>query len=124
MKIGVAREIKQDEYRVALTTAGVYELVHHGHEVVVEMGAGVGSAMSDDDYRAAGAGIADVDTVWSESELVLKVKEPLAGEWQRLSPGQILFTYLHLAAAPELTRGLCDSGAVCIAYETDRKSVV
>jgi alanine dehydrogenase len=118
MRIGVAREIKQDEYRVALTTAGVVELAAHGHDVVVESGAGAGSAMSDDDYRAAGARIAGVDEVWSESELVLKVKEPLDGEWQRLSPGQILFTYLHLAAAPELTQGLCDSGATCIAYET------
>ena len=118
MKIGVAREIKKDEYRVALTTAGVFELVHHGHEVLVETGAGEGSAMSDDAYRAAGATVVDVDTVWSESEMVLKVKEPLDGEWQRLSAGQVLFTYLHLAAAPELTQGLVDSGAVCIAYET------
>jgi alanine dehydrogenase len=118
MKIGVAREIKKDEYRVALTTAGVFELVHHGHEVLVETGAGEGSAMSDDAYRAAGATVVEVDTVWSESEMVLKVKEPLDGEWQRLSAGQVLFTYLHLAAAPELTQGLVDSGAVCIAYET------
>ena len=118
MKIGVAREIKKDEYRVALTTAGVVELVHRGHEVLVETTAGEGSAMSDDDYRAAGARIVTVDEVWGEAELVLKVKEPLDGEWQKLSPGQILFTYLHLAAAPELTRGLCDSGAICIAYET------
>jgi alanine dehydrogenase len=118
MKIGVAREIKKDEYRVALTTAGVVELVHRGHEVLVETTAGEGSAMSDDDYRAAGARIVTVDEVWGEAEMVLKVKEPLDGEWQRLSPGQILFTYLHLAAAPELTRGLCDSGAICIAYET------
>jgi alanine dehydrogenase len=118
MKIGVAREIKKDEYRVALTTAGVLELVHRGHEVLVETTAGEGSAMRDDDYRAAGARIVTVDEVWAEAEMVLKVKEPLDGEWQKLSPGQILFTYLHLAAAPELTRGLCDSGAICIAYET------
>jgi alanine dehydrogenase len=118
MKIGVAREIKQDEYRVALTTAGVVELVARGHEVLVETTAGDGSAMSDADYRAAGARIVDVDTAWGEAELVLKVKEPLDGEWQKLSPGQVLFTYLHLAAAPELTRGLCESGATCIAYET------
>jgi alanine dehydrogenase len=118
MKIGVAREIKKDEYRVALTTAGVVELVHRGHEVLVETTAGEGSAMSDDDYRAAGARIVTVDEVWGDAEMVLKVKEPLDGEWQKLSPGQILFTYLHLAAAPELTRGLCDSGAICIAYET------
>jgi alanine dehydrogenase len=118
MKIGVAKEIKPDEYRVALTTAGVRELRHHGHEVLVETGAGAGSAMSDTDYEAAGATIVDVNAVWDEAELVLKVKEPLDGEWQRLSPGQILFTYLHLAAAPELTRGLVESGALCIAYET------
>jgi alanine dehydrogenase len=118
MKIGVAKEIKQDEYRVALTTAGVVELVARGHEVLIETTAGEGSAMSDDLYRAAGARIVDLDTVWREAELVLKVKEPLDGEWQKLSEGQVLFTYLHLAAAPELTRGLCDSGAVCIAYET------
>ena len=118
MKIGVAKEIKPDEYRVALTTAGVRELVSHGHEVVIETGAGLGSAMSDDDYRAAGASIADADAVWGESEMVLKVKEPLDGEWQRLSEGQVLFTYLHLAAAPELTRGLAETGVTAIAYET------
>jgi alanine dehydrogenase len=118
MKIGVAKEIKSDEYRVAVTTAGVRELVSHGHDVVIESGAGLGSAMTDDDYRAAGASIADVDTVWSDSEMVLKVKEPLDGEYQRLSPGQVLFTYLHLAAAPELTRGLAETGATAIAYET------
>ena len=118
MKIGVAKEIKPDEYRVALTTAGVTELVRRGHEVLIETTAGDGSAMSDDDYRTAGAAIVDVDTVWGESEMVLKVKEPLDGEYQRLSPGQVLFTYLHLAAAPELTRGLVESGATCIAYET------
>src|SRR6476660_1906600 len=118
MRIGVAREIKPDEYRVALTTAGVTELVRRGHDVLIETGAGVGSAMSDDAYRAAGASITDVETVWGESEMVLKVKEPLDGEWQRLSPGQVLGTYLHLAAAAELTRGLAESGATCIAYET------
>src|SRR3954452_1091310 len=118
MRIGVVKEIKQDESRVALTTAGVVELRRRGHEVLVESGAGVGSAMTDDEYAAAGATITDVDAVWNDAEMVLKVKEPLDGEYQRLSPGQILFTYLHLAAAPELTRGLCESGAVSIAYET------
>src|SRR5690242_4674877 len=118
MRIGVVKEIKPDESRVALTTAGVVELRRRGHEVLVETGAGSGSAMADAEYEAAGATITDVDTVWSDAEMVLKVKEPLEGEYQRLSPGQILFTYLHLAAAPELTRGLCDSGALCIAYET------
>ena len=118
MRIGVVKEIKPDESRVALTTAGVVELRRRGHEVLVETGAGVGSAMTDDEYEAAGATITDVDAVWNDAEMVLKVKEPLDGEYQRLSPGQILFTYLHLAAAPELTHGLCESGAVCIAYET------
>jgi alanine dehydrogenase len=118
MRIGVVKEIKPDESRVALTTAGVVELRRRGHEVLVETGAGAGSAMADDEYEAAGATITDVDAVWNDAEMVLKVKEPLDGEYQRLSPGQILFTYLHLAAAPELTRGLCESGAVCIAYET------
>ena len=118
MKVGVVKEIKQDEYRVALTTAGVVELRRRGHDILVETGAGAGSAMNDAEYEAAGATIADVDAVWAQAEMVLKVKEPLDGEYQRLSPGQILFTYLHLAAAPELTRGLCETGAVCIAYET------
>jgi alanine dehydrogenase len=118
MRIGVVKEIKQDESRVALTTAGVVELRRRGHEVLVETGAGLGSAMDDAKYEAAGATITDVDAVWADAEMVLKVKEPLDGEYQRLSPGQILFTYLHLAAAPELTRGLCETGAVCIAYET------
>jgi alanine dehydrogenase len=118
MKIGVAKEIKQDEYRVALTPAGVLDLATRGHQVLVETTAGVGSAISDEDYVAAGATIVSCDDVWRDAELVLKVKEPLDGEWQKLSSGQVLFTYLHLAAAPELTRGLCDSGATCIAYET------
>jgi alanine dehydrogenase len=118
MKVGVVKEIKQDESRVALTTAGVVELRRRGHEVLVETGAGFGSAMEDAEYVAAGATVTDVDTVWADAEMVLKVKEPLDGEYQRLSPGQILFTYLHLAAAAELTSGLCETGAVCIAYET------
>jgi alanine dehydrogenase len=118
MKVGVVKEIKQDESRVALTTAGVVELRRRGHDVLVERGAGEGSAMPDAEYEAAGATVVDVDGVWAEAEMVLKVKEPLDGEYQRLQPGQILFTYLHLAAAPELTRGLCETGAVCIAYET------
>jgi len=118
MRIGVVKEIKQDESRVALTTAGVVELRRRGHEVLVEAGAGEGSAMPDAEYEAAGATITDVDGVWADAEMVLKVKEPLDGEYQKLSPGQILFTYLHLAAAPELTRGLAETGAICIAYET------
>ena len=117
MNVGVAKEIKQDEYRVALTPAGALELVRHGHNVLVQRGAGEGSAFSDEAYTAVGARIGSVDEVW-ESELVLKVKEPLEEEYGRLREGQILFTYLHLAASEELTRALIESGAACIAYET------
>jgi len=118
MKIGVVKEIKPDEYRVALTPAGARELVARGHEVVVEHEAGTGSAFADSEYIAAGASTAAVDQVWETAELVLKVKEPLAAEYARIRRGQLLFTYLHLAPAPELTRALIDSGATCIAYET------
>ncbi|MEO9174249.1 MAG: alanine dehydrogenase [Gaiellales bacterium] len=118
MKIGVVKEIKPDEYRVALTPAGARELVARGHEIVVEHEAGTGSAFADGEYVAAGASMADVDEVWGGSELVLKVKEPLAAEYPRIRSGQLLFTYLHLAPAPELTQALIDSGATCIAYET------
>jgi alanine dehydrogenase len=118
MNVGVPREIKPDEYRVALTPAGALELTRHGHSVVVERGAGEGSAFRDTDYERVGARIASVDEVWGESELVLKVKEPLPVEYGRLREGQVLFTYLHLAASEELTRALMDSGASCVAYET------
>jgi alanine dehydrogenase len=118
MRIGVAKEIKQDEYRVALTPAGASELRQHGHEVMVESGAGVGSAFPDSNYEAVGARIASVDDVWASADLVLKVKEPLPVEYDRLREGQILFTYLHLAADERLTRALIASGATCIAYET------
>jgi alanine dehydrogenase len=118
MRIGVAKEIKPDEHRVALTPAGARELAQKGHEVVVEQGAGEGSALSDAAYEAVGARIASVDDIWGTSDLVLKVKEPLAAEFGRLREGLILFTYLHLAADESLTRALLDSGAVCIAYET------
>ena len=118
MRIGVAKEIKQDEYRVALTPAGAGELRQRGHEVVVETGAGGGSAFPDSDYEAVGARIVSVDDVWATSEMVLKVKEPLPEEFGRLREGQILFTYLHLAADEQLTRALVASGATCIAYET------
>jgi len=118
MRIGVAKEIKPDEHRVALTPAGARELGQNGHEVVVEQGAGEGSALSDAAYEAVGARIASVDDVWGTSDLVLKVKEPLATEFDHLREGLILFTYLHLAADEALTRALLDSGAVCIAYET------
>jgi alanine dehydrogenase len=118
MRVGVAKEIKQDEYRVALTPAGAGELRQRGHEVVVETGAGAGSAFLDADYEAVGARIVDVEDVWATADLVLKVKEPLPEEYGRLREGLILFTYLHLAADEELTRALVSSGATCIAYET------
>src|SRR5689334_14304723 len=119
MRVGVPTEIKTDEYRVAITPAGVRELVEHGHEVVIQHGAGAGSVIPDDEYMEQGARIVpDADAVFDEAELILKVKEPLTEEVERLRPDHTLFTYLHLAPAPELTRGLCDSGATCIAYET------
>jgi len=118
MRIGVAKEIKSQEYRVALTPAGARELVRGGHEVVVETGAGVGSAFQDDAYVRAGATIASVDDVWSISDLLLKVKEPIADEYPRLREGLTLFTYLHIAADEPLTRALVDSGITGIAYET------
>jgi alanine dehydrogenase len=118
MNVGVAKEIKPDEYRVALTPAGALELIAHGHSVAVERGAGEGSAFPDSEYERVGARIVSVDNVWGESELVLKVKEPLPEEYGRLREGQILFTYLHLAASEELTRALMESGAACVAYET------
>jgi alanine dehydrogenase len=119
MIVGVPSEIKMDEFRVALTPAGVRELTARGHEVLVQCGAGVGSAIEDADYEAQGAVIADsAAEVWGRAELVLKVKEPQPGEVALLREGQTLFTYLHLAAAPELAAGLQASGATCIAYET------
>jgi alanine dehydrogenase len=118
MRIGVAKEIKPDEYRVALTPAGALELVKQGHEVAIENGAGAGSAMPDADYERVGARIATVDDVWESSDLVLKVKEPIAAEYSRLREGLILFTYLHIAADEPLTRALLDSGVTAVAYET------
>jgi alanine dehydrogenase len=118
MKIGVAKEIKPDEYRVALTPAGARELVLRGHEVVIETGAGAGSAFADGSYEAVGARIATVDTVWNDSELLLKVKEPVAAEYGRLREDLVLFTYLHLAADEPLTRALVESGIAAVAYET------
>jgi len=118
MRIGVVSEIKPDEYRVALTPAGALELTQRGHEVFVEAGAGAGSAFPDSAYEAAGARVVSVDGVWERSELLLKVKEPIASEYGRLRDGLVLFTYLHLAADEPLTRALLASGAVCIAYET------
>ena len=119
MRVGVATESKQDEYRVALTPAGARELGEHGHEVVVQSGAGLGSTIADAEYERQGARIvSNPETLFAEAELVLKVKEPRPDEVALLRPEQTLFTFLHLAPSPELTRALCDSGATCIAYET------
>ena len=119
MRIGVPTEVKSDEYRVAITPAGVRELTAHGHEVLVQRGAGEGSAMSDEQFQAQGAVVvADADALFAQAELVVKVKEPQPQEVARLREGQTLFTYLHLAAEPELARALMASGATCIAYET------
>jgi alanine dehydrogenase len=118
VKIGVAREIKTDEYRVALTPAGALELIRRGHDVLIESGAGVGSAFADSAYEKVGARIVSVDGVWNESELLLKVKEPIAEEYLRLREGLVLFTYLHIAADEALTRALVESGIAAVAYET------
>jgi alanine dehydrogenase len=119
MKVGVPSEIKTDEYRVALTPAGARELTDAGHEVLVQRGAGDGSGASDTDYEAQGAHILpDADAVFAAAELIVKVKEPQPEEVARLEPRHTLFTYLHLAPDPDLTRGLAASGATCIAYET------
>jgi len=119
MKIAVPKEIKNHEYRVALTPTGARELTGRGHQVSVQASAGEGAGFTDADYQAAGAQIeADVDTLWRNAELILKVKEPQSDEVARLTPQHTLFTYLHLAAEEPLTRGLMKSGATCIAYET------
>jgi alanine dehydrogenase len=119
MKVGVPTEIKTDEYRVALTPAGVRELAEHGHEIVVQAGAGEGSAIADGEYTSQGARILpDAEAVFAAADMIVKVKEPQPAEVALLEPRHTLFTYLHLAPAPELTRGLMDSGATCVAYET------
>jgi alanine dehydrogenase len=119
MKVGVPSEIKVDEYRVAITPSGVRELTAHGHSVVIQKGAGEGSAISDAEYVEQGAEmLKDADAVFAEAEMILKVKEPQPEEVARLRAGQVLFTYLHLAPDPELTAGLVASGATCVAYET------
>ncbi len=119
MRVGVAREVKSGEYRVALTPAGVTELVRAGHTVLVERGAGEGSSIPDADFAAAGAQLVPAaDDVWADADLLLKVKEPVAEEYGRLRAGQTLFTYLHLAASKECTQALVDSGTTAIAYET------
>ena len=119
MIVGVPREIKPDEYRVAITPAGVREMVEHGHLVLIEAGAGEGSAIADKEFESQGARIVPAAaTVFAEAGMVLKVKEPQPEEIEMLRRGQLLFTYLHLAPDPELTRGLCAAGATCVAYET------
>ncbi len=118
MRIGVAKEIKSDEYRVALTPAGALELINHGHEVTIETGAGAGSSFADAAYERVGASIGPVDEVWDSSDLLLKVKEPIAAEYGRLREGLTLFTYLHIAADEPLTRALVESGVTAVAYET------
>jgi len=119
MKVGIPKELKNHEYRVAATPAGVHELVRHGHEVFVQKDAGSGSLIPDDDFAAAGATIVpDADEVWRTGDLILKVKEPIADEYHRLRKDQVLFTYLHLAASRECTDALLDSGITAIAYET------
>ena len=119
MRIGVPKEVKNHEYRVALTPIGVHELVKHGHEVYVQRDAGVGSQISDEEYAAEGATIlASADEVWGTADLVLKVKEPVAEEYGRMREGQVLFTYLHLAADKPLTEELMQRKVTAIAYET------
>ncbi|MFD8285720.1 alanine dehydrogenase [Streptomyces solisilvae] len=119
MKVGIPREVKNNEFRVAITPAGVHELVRGGHEVVVEQSAGLGSSIADEEYIAAGARVlGTADEVWSAADLLLKVKEPIAEEYHRLRKGQTLFTYLHLAASRACTDALLESGTTAIAYET------
>ncbi|GAA3121851.1 alanine dehydrogenase [Streptosporangium carneum] len=119
MKIGVPAEVKNHEYRVAATPAGVHELVRHGHDVYVQRGAGLGSHLPDEEYLFAGAKILDTaDEVWGEADMILKVKEPIAEEYHRMRAGQVLFTYLHLAAGRECTEALLGQQVTGIAYET------
>ncbi|HYI56772.1 MAG TPA: alanine dehydrogenase [Microlunatus sp.] len=119
MRVGVPSEVKNHEYRVAITPAGVHELVRNGHQVSVESGAGLGSSITDREFEAAGAVIASgPDQVWSEAEMILKVKEPIAIEYDRMQPGQVLFTYLHLAAGRDCTHALLERRVTGIAYET------
>jgi len=119
MNIGVPREVKNNEFRVALTPAGARELVNSGHAVSIEAGAGLGSAIRDEDFQRVGAKIiSSPDELWSGCDLILKVKEPIASEYSRMRSGQVLFTYLHLAASRECTDALLSSGITAIAYET------
>src|SRR6478752_2229116 len=119
MLVGVPKEVKNHEYRVAITPAGVHELVAHGHDVVVQADAGIGSSITDDEFIAAGAKILPTaDDVWQAADMVLKVKEPVAEEYHRMRDGQTLFTYLHLAADKALTDELVARKVTAIAYET------
>ena len=119
MRIGVPKEIKNNEFRVGLVPSSVAELVHHGHQVTIETNAGNGAGVTDADYVAAGASIAaTADEIFASADMIVKVKEPLAVERKKLGKGQLLFTYLHLAPDPEQTKDLLASGATCIAYET------
>src|SRR5690242_19322022 len=118
MRVGVVKETKTAEGRVALTPAGARELVSRGHTVLVERGAGGGAGFADNAYRVAGSSLLDGNAVWAESELLLKVKEPLAHEYEYLRPDLTIFTYLHLAADPPLAEALRHSGVTAIAYET------
>lgn len=119
MLVGIPTEIKNNEFRVAITPAGVAELTRRGHDVIIQAGAGDGSAISDNDFKAAGAEmVATAEQVWTEAELLLKVKEPIESEYARMRAGQTLFTYLHLAASKPCTDALLASGTTSIAYET------
>lgn len=119
MRIAVPAEVKNNEYRVAITPAGVHDLVANGHEVLVQSGAGLGSSITDEEYAVQGGRIVpDAESAWGEAELLLKVKEPVASEYGHFRPGLVLFTYLHLAAEKELTRALLDAQVTAIAYET------
>ena len=119
MLVGIPKEVKNNEFRVSNTPAGVHSLVLAGHTVFVEKGAGLGSSITDSEYVKAGATILDTaDEVWAKSEMIIKVKEPIAEEYHRMRKGQILFTYLHLAASRECTDAIVKSGITAIAYET------
>ena len=122
MLIGVPREIKAGEQRVAVTPAGVHALVEAGHRVLVEQDAGAGSGFHDDEYAKVGASLGPVEEVWSAAEMILKVKEPIAEEYSRLRPAQIVFTYLHLAAGPALTAALRQADVIAVAYETVQRT--
>ena len=119
MKIGVPKEIKTNENRIALVPAGAEALIAAGHQVTVEGGAGIGSGFADEAYTAVGAKIApDAAAVWKDSDMIMKVKEPIEREWPHMRKGQVIFTYFHFAADEKLTRAHMKSGAICIAYET------